>query len=111
MNLQLILVLGLLCGCVVLFIANKPRVDVVALLAMVALPLCGVLTLPEALAGFSDPNVVLIAALFIVGMSATALGLAFLATWFFHLPAVKPRLWYFGATCSVAGLAMLVPSL
>jgi urease accessory protein len=51
------------------------------------------------------------AALFIAGMSATALALAFLASWFFHLPALKPRLWYFGATCSVAGLAMLVPSL
>lgn len=51
------------------------------------------------------------APLFIAGMSATALALAFVASWFFHLPALKPRLWYFGATCSVAGLAMLVPSL
>jgi hypothetical protein len=62
-NPQLILVLGLLGACVALFIVNKPRMDVVALLAMVALPLAGIITLPEALAGFSDPNVVLIAAL------------------------------------------------
>src|SRR4029077_20793826 len=50
--------------------------DVVALLALVALPLCGVLTVPEALAGFSDPNVVLIAALFIVGEGLVRTGLA-----------------------------------
>jgi urease accessory protein len=48
---------------------------------------------------------------FIAGMSITALALALAASWFFRLPAVKPRLWYFGATCSMAGLAMLLPSL
>src|SRR5690606_40606540 len=45
----------------------KPRMDVVAVLAMVGLPLTGVLSVPEALAGFSDPSVVLIAALFVIG--------------------------------------------
>src|SRR5678816_4134714 len=75
-NPQLILVLGLLGVCVALFIVNKPRMDVVALLAMVALPLAGIITLPEALAGFSDPNVVLIAALFIVGEGLVRTGLA-----------------------------------
>jgi urease accessory protein len=48
---------------------------------------------------------------FIVGMSATALVLVFAASWFFRLPALRPGAWYFGATCSIAGLAMLVPSL
>ena len=36
----------------------------------------GVVTVPEALAGFSDPNVVLIAALFIVGEGLVRTGLA-----------------------------------
>ncbi len=76
MNPQLLLVLGLLGACIALFIANRPRMDVVALLALVALPLCGVLTVPEALAGFSDPSVVLIAALFIVGEGLVRTGLA-----------------------------------
>ncbi len=76
MNSQLLLVLGLLGACIALFIANKPRLDVVALLALVALPLCGVLTVPEALAGFSDPSVVLIAALFIVGEGLVRTGIA-----------------------------------
>lgn len=76
MNPQLFLVLGLLGVCVALFIANKPRMDVVALLAMTALPLTGVLTMPEALAGFSDPNVILIAALFVVGEGLVRTGIA-----------------------------------
>ena len=76
MNPQLIFVLGLLGVCVLMFIANKPRMDVVALLALVALALSGVVTLPEALAGFSDPSVVLIAALFIVGDGLVRTGIA-----------------------------------
>src|SRR5690606_11738438 len=67
MTLDLLLVLALLALCIVLFLRNKPRMDVVAVLAMVGLPLTGVLTVPEALAGFSDPSVVLIAALFVIG--------------------------------------------
>ena len=41
--------------------------DAVALLMLVLLPLTGVITMSEALAGFSDPNVVLIALLFVIG--------------------------------------------
>lgn len=59
-----------------LFVTNKPRMDVVALLAMVVLPLAGIITVPEALDGFSDPNVILIAALFIVGEGLVRTGVA-----------------------------------
>ncbi len=76
MNPQLAIVLGLLGLCVVLFVAGKPRMDVVALLAMVGLLLAGILTVPEALAGFSDPNVILIAALFVVGEGLVRTGVA-----------------------------------
>ena len=76
MNPQLALVLCLLGGCVAMFIANRPRMDVVALLAMVVLPLAGIVTVPEALAGFSDPNVILIGALFIVGEGLVRTGVA-----------------------------------
>lgn len=62
--------------CVVMFILNKPRTDLVALLALVILPLAGVVTVPEALAGFSDPNIVLIAALFVVGDGLVRTGVA-----------------------------------
>ena len=50
-----------------MFVLNRPRMDVVALIMIVALPLTGVITMNEALAGFSDSNVVLIAVLFVIG--------------------------------------------
>lgn len=73
---QLLLVLGLLGVCIALFLANRPRMDVVALIAMLALPLSGVVSMSEAFAGFSDPNVILIAALFIVGEGLVRTGIA-----------------------------------
>lgn len=50
-----------------LFVRNKIRMDVVALLVMLVFSLSGILTTEEVLAGFSDPNIILIALLFIVG--------------------------------------------
>src|SRR5690606_39739160 len=48
MNTQLLITLALLLASMMLFIRNKPRMDVVALLVIVALPLSGVLTVQEA---------------------------------------------------------------
>ena len=67
MNPALAVVLVLLAAAIVMFAVGRPRMDVVALLALVALALTGIVTLPEALAGFADPNVILVAALFVVG--------------------------------------------
>ncbi|MGF6591919.1 SLC13 family permease [Pseudomonas sp. 2835] len=77
MNHDLLWVLGLLFSAVALFIANRPRMDVVALLVIVALPLLGIISVQEALAGFSDPNVVLIAALFVIGEGLVRTGIAY----------------------------------
>ena len=77
MNLQLGWVLLLLLLAVVLFVRNKPRMDVVALLMIVVLPLTGVLTVQETLAGFSDPSVVVIAALFVIGEGLVRTGIAY----------------------------------
>ncbi|HYI27235.1 MAG TPA: SLC13 family permease [Bradyrhizobium sp.] len=59
-----------------MFAINKPRLDAVALIMLVALPFTGVLTMGEALAGFSDPNIVLIAALFVLGDGLVRTGVA-----------------------------------
>lgn len=77
MNTQLAWVLLLLAFAVLLFIRNKPRMDVVALLMIVALPLTGVLSVQETLAGFSDPSVVVIAALFVIGEGLVRTGIAY----------------------------------
>ena len=92
MNGDLLLVLALLAGCVGLFVLNRPRMDVVALLAMVALPLTGVLSVQEALAGFSDPSVVLIAALFVIGDGLVRTGIAYrLGDWLMAPRAAAKR--------------------
>ena len=61
---------------IALLALNRPRMDAVALLMMTVLPLTGVVTMTEALAGFSDPNVVLIAALFVIGAALVRTGVA-----------------------------------
>lgn len=76
MSPDLILVLALLAATIVMFAFNRPRMDAVALIMMTVLPLTGVITVPEALAGFSDPNIVLIAALFVIGEGLVRTGVA-----------------------------------
>jgi di/tricarboxylate transporter len=50
--------------------------DYVALIMLAALPFTGVLTIGEALAGFSDANIILIAALFVIGEGLVRSGVA-----------------------------------
>jgi di/tricarboxylate transporter len=76
MTLELALVLGLLAAAIVMFVMNRPRMDVVALLMIAGLPLTGVVTVGEALAGFADPNIVLIAVLFVLGEGLVRTGVA-----------------------------------
>ena len=72
----LVIVLVLLVAAIVMFAINKPRLDAVALIMLTALPFTGVLTMGEALAGFSDSNIVLIAALFVIGDGLVRTGVA-----------------------------------
>lgn len=76
MNVDMLLVSGLLALTVVLFASERLRLDVVALLALLTLMLTGILTPVEALAGFSDPIVLIIAGLFIVGAGLFQTGVA-----------------------------------
>jgi di/tricarboxylate transporter len=56
------------------FVSGKVRPDLVAVLSMLALLLAGVIDVPAALSGFSDPAVIMIAALFVVGEGLSATG-------------------------------------
>jgi len=76
LNSELIWVLSLLAIAVVLFATGKVRMDAIALLVIIAFVLSGTLTLNEAFSGFSDPNVILIAALFIIGDGLVRTGVA-----------------------------------
>ena len=73
---QMLIVFGILAGAVVLFACGRPRVDIVAILVVLALMSSRVLTPQESLAGFGDPVVILIAAIFIVGEALVNTGIA-----------------------------------
>lgn len=63
----------------ILFISNRIRGDLVAIMALLVFVLLGILTPQEALAGFSNSVVIMIAALFIVGAGLLRTGLAGMA--------------------------------
>lgn len=70
------LCLAILVASVVCFVTEVLRMDLVALLVMCALAITGVVTPPEALAGFSDEAVVTVWAMFILSEGLTRSGSA-----------------------------------
>lgn len=68
-------VLAVLATSLVLFVTERVALEVVAVMVVLALMLGGVLPPADALAGFSDPLVVTIAALFVVGAAVQQTGL------------------------------------
>ena len=73
---QMLTVFGILAGAIGLFAWGRIRADIVAILVVLALMLSRVLTPQESLAGFGDPVVILIAAIFIVGEALVNTGVA-----------------------------------
>ena len=61
---------------IVLFVSDRLRLDVVALLSLLALTITGVAPLDVALSGFSNPAVVMIGGLFVIGAALTETGVA-----------------------------------
>ena len=76
MTAEMWIVLGILAAALVLFTTEWIRLDIVAWGVVVCLILSGILTTSEALAGFSNPAVLTIASLFIVGGALLQTGLA-----------------------------------
>src|SRR6056297_138281 len=75
----MIVLLVILAITIALFVWGKFPPDVVALLSMLALYLMGILDLSETLSGFSNPTVMMIAALFIIGEGLARTGWTALA--------------------------------
>ncbi len=61
---------------IILFMSNRVRADLVSILALLALVISGILEPSEALAGFSNSVVIMIAGLFVVGAGILRTGLA-----------------------------------
>ena len=74
---DMLFVFGLLLVTIILFVSDRVRLDVVAVSVILVLMLSGLLTPGEALAGFGDPVVLLIAGLFVVGEGLYRTGVAF----------------------------------
>lgn len=72
----MIITLSVLVLSILLFIRGKIRADLVALCGLVILMVTGVLTPDEALSGFSNPVVIMMIGLFIVGGGVLQTGLA-----------------------------------
>jgi len=110
-NNQLLWVIGLLAITVWLFASGRLRMDVVALLVIVAFVLSGTLTLQEATIGFSDPNVILIAALFVIGEGLVRTGVAVqTGEWLMKIAGNSESRMIFWLMLTVAGLGAFMSS-
>lgn len=73
---DIIITLATLAVAVALFVSNILRGDLVAMLIVITLAISGVLEPAEALSGFSNNAVVIVACMFVVGRSITHTGIA-----------------------------------
>jgi di/tricarboxylate transporter len=76
MTLEIAAVLLILAVSLVLFVTEKLRMDVVALLVLGTLAVSGLVTVEDALAGFSNPAVITVWAMFILSAGLSATGVA-----------------------------------
>ncbi len=76
MTIDMLIVFGLLAIMIILFVSDRLRLDLIAMMGLLALLLLDILTVQEALAGFADPVVLIIAGLFVVGGALVQTGVA-----------------------------------
>lgn len=76
MTLDQILVVVILIGALILFVTEKLRADLVALLVLLALLVTNLLTVEEAFLGFSNPAVITVWAVFIISGGLQRSGVA-----------------------------------
>jgi di/tricarboxylate transporter len=75
MDAQQLLFLLILAGTLALFISNRVRIDLSAMLALLALNLTGILTPSEALSGFASEPAIIVAAVFVISAGLNSTGL------------------------------------
>ena len=96
---------------ILLFVSDRLRLDVVAILVILALMLSGLLSSNEALAGFGDPVVILIAGLFVVGEGLFRTGVAFaIGNWLMRAGGTSETRMMILLMLVVAGLSAFMSS-
>jgi len=76
MTFDIALVLAILVGAVILFVTEKLRVDVVAMLVLVTLALTGLITSEDAVSSFRNPAVITVGAVFVLSAGLSRTGVA-----------------------------------
>lgn len=106
-----IFVFCVLGAAVLLFASSFLRPDVVALLIVLALVLGDILPVSQAVAGFGDPLILLIAGLFVVGEGLVRTGIAYQAgLWLSHLAGGSESRLLILLMLAVAGLGAFMSS-
>lgn len=96
---------------IILFVSDRLRLDLVAILVILTLMLSGLLSSNEALAGFGDPVVILIAGLFVVGEGLFRTGVAFaIGNWLIQAGGTSETRMMILLMLVVAGLSAFMSS-
>ena len=104
-------VFSLLLFTIILFVSDRLRLDVVAMLVILTLMLSGLLSPKEALAGFGDPVVLLIAGLFVIGEGLFRTGVAFaIGNWLMRAGGTSETRMMILLMLVVAGLSAFMSS-
>ncbi len=108
---EILFVFALLLITVILFVSERLRLDIVAIMVILALMLSGLLSPKEALAGFGDPVVLLIAGLFVVGEGLFRTGVAYgLGNWLMDVAGTHETRLLIMLMLVVAGLSAFMSS-
>lgn len=108
---EILFVLGLLLVTILLFVSGFWRLDVVAIMVILTLMLSGLLSPGDALAGFGDPVVLLIAGLFVVGEGLFRTGVAYrIGNWLMGVAGTSENRLLILLMLVVAGLSAFMSS-
>ncbi|MBW1982618.1 MAG: SLC13 family permease [Deltaproteobacteria bacterium] len=108
---EILFVFCLLLITIILFASGLLRLDVVAIMVILALILSGLLSPTAALAGFGDPVVLLIAGLFVVGEGLFQTGVAYaIGEWLMHVAGSSESRLLILLMLVVAGLSAFMSS-
>ncbi|MCG6919230.1 MAG: SLC13 family permease [Deltaproteobacteria bacterium] len=108
---EILFVFALLLITIILFVSGLFRLDVVAILVILALILSGLLSPTVALAGFGDPVVLLIAGLFVVGEALFRTGVAYaIGDWLMSVAGTSESRLLILLMLVVAGLSAFMSS-
>jgi di/tricarboxylate transporter len=108
---EILFVFGLLLITIILFASSLFRLDVVAIMVILALILSGLLSPTAAVAGFGDPVVLLIAGLFVVGEALFRTGVAYaIGDWLMRVAGTNESRLLILLMLVVAGLSAFMSS-